>query len=341
MADGSEPPRCAPAPAGTHGPGTQTCRPVPRIHTFGKGGQALRRDPHVPPALRGWLHKQDSSGLRLWKRRWFVLVDLCLYYYRDSSEQRVRGGVPLPGYEIRVLPPAPRAPHFLFTAEHPGMRTYCLGAETPEELNTWVCALRRGASPLPGSPYSLSLQMPQECQSEGPPSPPLPTHPPGWCSLCPLGEELGDTALPSSHRSLVPSLPPSKEEAPARKGPCGTEDTRGVPQRVPVGAGAAAGRSPQELRPPGAAPNQQLPPPEQDAAANQTPLSPTVSSDWLLALESVDEALTSQGTASPPAANETSRWRWAGTSGRGSEREGVAGRGARRPIRITLLQASF
>lgn len=33
----------------------------------------------------------------------------------DSSEQQVRGGLPLPGYEIHVLPPAPRAPRFLFT----------------------------------------------------------------------------------------------------------------------------------------------------------------------------------------------------------------------------------
>lgn len=36
----------------------------------------------------------------------------------DSSEQQVRGGLPLPGYEIRILPPAPRAPgapQFLFT----------------------------------------------------------------------------------------------------------------------------------------------------------------------------------------------------------------------------------
>ncbi|XP_057241413.1 LOW QUALITY PROTEIN: pleckstrin homology domain-containing family A member 4-like [Malurus melanocephalus] len=162
-------------------PPAQPCRPVPRVHAFGKGGQALRRDPRTPPAMQGWLYKQDSSGLRLWKRRWFVLVDLCLYYYRDSSEQQVRGGLPLPGYEIRVLPPAPRAPRapqFLFTvspgsggalgggtgaghlspvhrgphsqAEHPGMRTYCLGAESPEELRAWVCALRRGASPLPG-----------------------------------------------------------------------------------------------------------------------------------------------------------------------------------------------
>ncbi|XP_061226906.1 pleckstrin homology domain-containing family A member 4-like [Neopsephotus bourkii] len=173
-------PRRPPHPAG---PDTPPCRAVPRVHAFGKGGQALRRDPRAPPAMRGWLRKQDSSGLRLWKRRWFVLVDLCLYYYRDSSEQRVRGGLPLPGYEIRVLPPAPRTPHapqFLFTAEHPGMRTYCLGAETPEEMNAWVCALRRGASPLPRSP--------QEPRGAGPPSPPLPArcHPPCCTSGPPL-----------------------------------------------------------------------------------------------------------------------------------------------------------
>uniref|UniRef100_A0A8V5H863 Uncharacterized protein n=1 Tax=Melopsittacus undulatus TaxID=13146 RepID=A0A8V5H863_MELUD len=171
--DGARPPPCPRRSRGVGGGGSgapalgeasaQPCRAVPRVHAFGKGGQALRRDPRAPPAMRGWLRKQDSSGLRLWKRRWFVLVDLCLYYYRDSSEQRVRGGLPLPGYEIRVLPPAPRAPgrgayrgsgslhhgHPRPQAEHPGMRTYCLGAETPEELNAWVCALRRGASPLP------------------------------------------------------------------------------------------------------------------------------------------------------------------------------------------------
>ncbi|XP_032054923.1 pleckstrin homology domain-containing family A member 4-like [Aythya fuligula] len=131
-------------------PDTQPCRPVPRVHNFGKGGQAVRRDPRAPPAMRGWLHKQDSSGLRLWKRRWFVLVDLCLYYYRDSSEQRVRGGLPLPSYRIRVLGPSAGAPRFLFTAEHPGMRPYVFGVDSPAELSAWVGALRRCAAPLGG-----------------------------------------------------------------------------------------------------------------------------------------------------------------------------------------------
>ncbi|XP_065502388.1 pleckstrin homology domain-containing family A member 4-like [Caloenas nicobarica] len=339
MADEDQPPRGAPTPAGTHGPGTQPCRAVRRVHAFGKGGQALRRDPRAPPAMRGWLHKQDSSGLRLWKRRWFVLVDLCLYYYRDSSEQQVRGGLPLPGYEIRILPPAPRAPRFLFTAEHPGMRTYCLGAETPEELNAWVCALRRGASPLSGSAGSLSLQTPPQPHSAGHPSPLLPTHPPGWYSLCPPGEELGGPLMAPPRRPLVPPLPPGKEEAPAWGAPCRTEDTRGEP---PVGARAtAAGRSPRELRPRGAQTNEQpsSDAAEQDIAANQTLTSATGFSDWLLACEALDGAPPSPGTAFPPTANEASPWRRA--SGRSLEREGVAGRGARRPIRITLLQASF
>ncbi|XP_074743592.1 pleckstrin homology domain-containing family A member 7-like isoform X2 [Strix uralensis] len=129
MADGDEPPRCALAPAGTRSPGTQPCRPVPRVHAFGKGGQALRRDPRAPPALRGWLHKQDSSGLRLWKRRWFVLVDLCLYYYRGRAPRDANvlpGGRDPRGAERLGLRPAPggitpaRLPPLPLPADAPG-----------------------------------------------------------------------------------------------------------------------------------------------------------------------------------------------------------------------------
>lgn len=28
---------------------------------------------------------QDSSGMRLWKRKWFVLSDYCLFYYKGES----------------------------------------------------------------------------------------------------------------------------------------------------------------------------------------------------------------------------------------------------------------
>ncbi|XP_030814951.1 pleckstrin homology domain-containing family A member 4-like [Camarhynchus parvulus] len=323
MAESADPARRDPGPAG---PRTQPCRPVPRVHAFGKGEQALRRDPRTPPAMQGWLHKQDSSGLRLWKRRWFVLVDLCLYYYRDSSEQQVRGGLPLPGYEIRVLPAAPRgprAPQFLFTAEHAGMRTYCLGTESAEELRAWVCALRRGASALPGSARSLSQRALQEPRGADPPSPPLPTH-------CP-GEGLGDPPVSPPGCPPAPPLPhsevPQAQEEPLARGcPSKTGDTPGGPRGHPENAPAE--RSPRKPRPPGAAPE---PPPERDIGTNQPPASPTASSDWL------PSAAGPTGTAPAPASNEASRRRREGPGGRGRAREGVAGR----PIRITLLQASF
>lgn len=33
---------------------------------------------------------QDSSGMRLWKRKWFVLADFCLFYYKGKSLWNVK-----------------------------------------------------------------------------------------------------------------------------------------------------------------------------------------------------------------------------------------------------------
>ncbi|XP_053307837.1 pleckstrin homology domain-containing family A member 4 isoform X2 [Spea bombifrons] len=121
-------------------------RSVKRVHTFGKREYSLKRDPNSPVVIRGWLYKQDSSGLRLWKRRWFVLCDFCLFYYRDSREETVLGSILLPSYEI--LPASPREVknrRFSFKAEHPGMRTYYFGADTQEDMNAWIRAMNQSA----------------------------------------------------------------------------------------------------------------------------------------------------------------------------------------------------
>uniref|UniRef100_A0A4W6FZ57 Pleckstrin homology domain containing, family A member 7a n=1 Tax=Lates calcarifer TaxID=8187 RepID=A0A4W6FZ57_LATCA len=55
-----------------------------KVHSFGKREQAIKRNPNVPVVVRGWLYKQDSSGMRLWKRKWFVLADFCLFYYKGE-----------------------------------------------------------------------------------------------------------------------------------------------------------------------------------------------------------------------------------------------------------------
>ncbi|XP_071966521.1 pleckstrin homology domain-containing family A member 4 isoform X4 [Engystomops pustulosus] len=121
-------------------------RSVKRVHTFGKREYSIKRDPNSPVVIRGWLYKQDSAGLRLWKRRWFVLSDFCLFYYRDSREETVLGSILLPSYEI--MPANPREVknrRFSFKAEHPGMRTYYFGADTQEDLNAWIRAMNQSA----------------------------------------------------------------------------------------------------------------------------------------------------------------------------------------------------
>ncbi|XP_012498666.1 PREDICTED: pleckstrin homology domain-containing family A member 4 isoform X2 [Propithecus coquereli] len=150
-------------------------RVVNKVHAFGKRGNALRRDPNLPVHIRGWLHKQDSSGLRLWKRRWFVLSGHCLFYYKDSREESVLGSVLLPSYSIRPDGPGvPRGRRFTFTAEHPGMRTYVLAADTLEDLRGWLRALGRASRAEAddcGQPRSPARPLPGEGPG-GPGGPP-------------------------------------------------------------------------------------------------------------------------------------------------------------------------
>jgi len=43
------------------------------------------RDADARVTIRGWLYKQGSDGLQLWKKRWFVLSQFCLFYYHGES----------------------------------------------------------------------------------------------------------------------------------------------------------------------------------------------------------------------------------------------------------------
>ncbi|KAJ8343421.1 hypothetical protein SKAU_G00307500 [Synaphobranchus kaupii] len=137
-----------------------------KVHSFGKRDQAIKRNLNVPVVVRGWLHKQDSSGMRLWKRKWFVLSDFCLFYYKDSREETVLGSIPLPSYVITPVEAddhinrkyAFKACHtgmraYIYSrstvigsqAEHSGMRTYYFSADTQEDMNGWVRAMNQAA----------------------------------------------------------------------------------------------------------------------------------------------------------------------------------------------------
>ncbi|XP_056594396.1 uncharacterized protein si:ch211-234p6.5 isoform X2 [Triplophysa dalaica] len=118
-----------------------------KVQTFGKRCHAVKRDPNCPVVIRGWLYKRDSTGLKLWKRRWFVLSNYCLYYYKDSREESVLGSIPIPSYRILYCSPREcRNRKYAFKVVHQGMRPYIMSAETQEDMLGWVRALSQSAN---------------------------------------------------------------------------------------------------------------------------------------------------------------------------------------------------
>ncbi|XP_039512735.1 pleckstrin homology domain-containing family A member 7 isoform X15 [Pimephales promelas] len=126
--------------------GSRNLKASGKVHCFGKRDHSIKRNPNVPVVVRGWLYKQDSSGMRLWKRKWFVLSDYCLFYYKDSREETVLGSIPLPSYVVSPVGPEDHISRkYTFKAEHCGMRTYFFSADTQEDMNGWIRAMNQSA----------------------------------------------------------------------------------------------------------------------------------------------------------------------------------------------------
>lgn len=106
-------------------------------------GPIAKRSPDAIVAKRGWLEKQGSDGLRLWKSRWFVLSEYCLYYYRDSREDKLLGSITLPSYTVSPLSGDER-PHLRrhsFRLQHANMRTYYFCCPSRDAMADWVNAI--------------------------------------------------------------------------------------------------------------------------------------------------------------------------------------------------------
>ncbi|XP_037622828.1 pleckstrin homology domain-containing family A member 5 isoform X20 [Sebastes umbrosus] len=114
-------------------------RPSKKIHNFGKRSNSIRRNPSAPVIKRNWLYKQDSTGMKLWKKRWFVLSDLCLFYYRDEKEEGILGSILLPSFRVSMLSVDDHINRkYAFKATHPNMRTYYFCSDTAKEMESWM-----------------------------------------------------------------------------------------------------------------------------------------------------------------------------------------------------------
>ncbi|XP_028425953.1 pleckstrin homology domain-containing family A member 5 isoform X4 [Perca flavescens] len=118
---------------------TRPSRSSKKVHNFGKRSNSIKRNPNAPVVRSNWLYKQDSTGMKLWKKRWFVLCDLCLFYYRDEKEDSILGSILLPSFHISMLSVDDHISRkYAFKATHPNMRTYYFCTDTSKEMESWM-----------------------------------------------------------------------------------------------------------------------------------------------------------------------------------------------------------
>ncbi|XP_049626562.1 pleckstrin homology domain-containing family A member 6 isoform X3 [Suncus etruscus] len=205
-------------------PSVRATRTSRKAIAFGKRAHSMKRNPSAPVAKAGWLFKQASSGVKQWNKRWFVLVDRCLFYYKDEKEESILGSIPLLSFRVAAVQPSDnisRKHTFKVTmfrvdeagasptrclspqAEHAGVRTYFFSAESPEEQEAWIQAMGEAAR-VQIPPAQKSVPQAVRHSHEKPDSENLP---------------------PSKHHSQPPhnSLPKTEPEAKTR----GEGDGRG------------------------------------------------------------------------------------------------------------------
>lgn len=118
---------------------TRPSRSSKKVHNFGKRSNSIKRNPNAPVVKSNWLYKQDSTGMKLWKKRWFVLSDMCLFYYRDEKEDSILGSILLPSFHVSMLSVDDHISRkYAFKATHPNMRTYYFCTDTAKEMESWM-----------------------------------------------------------------------------------------------------------------------------------------------------------------------------------------------------------
>jgi len=94
-----------------------------------------------PPDKDGWLTKQGGS-IKTWKKRYFVLKDKTLYYYKTQKDSQITGKIDLEPTSLVKEEQGKKKPNLfsITTAK----RIFFMFADKPEEVKGWVDAISRG-----------------------------------------------------------------------------------------------------------------------------------------------------------------------------------------------------
>ena len=116
-------------------------RDLPGImgHFTGQNQKSEGAEPanYVAEDRKGWLHKQSTKGA--WQKRYFILKDGELAYFRKPEEPKPSGALDLTGCSVAAYPQADR--DFVIRLET-NERPYHLAAATGDEMSDWLLALR-------------------------------------------------------------------------------------------------------------------------------------------------------------------------------------------------------
>ena len=120
------------------------------------------------PDKEGWLLKQGGR-YKTWKRRWFILVENCLYYFEYTSDKEPKGIIPLENLQIRESTEQKKPNTFeLYLPEDALVQTikaaktdsegrvvegkhttYRMSAATSTDKDEWIKCIRRSISQDP------------------------------------------------------------------------------------------------------------------------------------------------------------------------------------------------
>jgi len=108
-----------------------------------------------PPDKEGYMTKQGGS-FKSWKKRYFILKDRMLYYYKTPKDNSFTGKIDLESNSVVKEDPARKKPNLI--AITTSNRIFFMYPEKPEEMKEWIDAISKGIEkaklngPAPSSP---------------------------------------------------------------------------------------------------------------------------------------------------------------------------------------------
>lgn len=102
----------------------------------------VRRNNQAEVVIKGWLFKLEGATIKQWRKRWCILSEYCLFYYKGSEEEKCLGSILLPSFKIRQCTTEDKVSlKHSFVAEHQNTKSYYFAAENSASMCQWMNAM--------------------------------------------------------------------------------------------------------------------------------------------------------------------------------------------------------